>query len=164
MTLDDTFLKALGRISVNFQTLEYMLAYFVWILIGPDIRIGQVITTNLSFNRLCEIMRGIFPFRVQNQILVDELETIIKKALNAEAKQNTVIHSAWLTSDTSKGKTKRLKITTSKGELKYQFDDMDINELNKTADFILEAYDGLASLMHKVKVGGYVVIPDVNII
>ncbi len=136
MTLSDDFLRALGRISANFQALEASIAFLTWSLINADQTIGQIITSQVSFNRLCDLLSSLFRYRVKEQALLEKLEEILRKASEAEQRRNTVIHSVWMTDDVS-GEPFRLKITSKRKKgLDIHTENIDAAELNKIADFI----------------------------
>jgi hypothetical protein len=61
MSLSSEFLIALGRISVNFQVLELYVGILTWSLISLGERIGQIVTSQLFFNRLCDLLASLFP-------------------------------------------------------------------------------------------------------
>ena len=63
------FYEGLGRTIANFQMLEQLTEFFTWSLIGNDQDIGQMITSQLSFQKLCDLAFAIFKYKFDDQYL-----------------------------------------------------------------------------------------------
>jgi hypothetical protein len=94
--VSDEMLRALGRVTVNFQLTEMMLNMLTWMLISEDARIGKIITSNLSFSRVCDVFLSIVRLKADGQDeLITEVEGLIKKASELEQERNTLVHSCY---------------------------------------------------------------------
>ena len=95
----DEFLKALGRVCVNFQALEMDIAWLVWILNNPDTTLGQIMTSQVSFKALLAVSSSLFRYRVTNDSLGERLAELLKRASDVEQRRNTLINSIWFADD-----------------------------------------------------------------
>ena len=80
----DAHLKAIGRVTVSFALLEQSIAFFVWHLIGTQQRVGQAITSELSFRQLIALASSL-----HRQVDVvgersEEFEEILSRALGID--------------------------------------------------------------------------------
>ena len=149
MALNDNFLQALGRITVNIQTLETVLSFITWSLIGPDQKVGMIITSQMSFKRLCNLLGALFRHKVQSPERVEELNDLLRRAATVEQRRNTVIHSTWSTSDEAGlPEASRFKITASRKKgLNIQSEGATLDDLNEIADEMREVIRVLISFM-----------------
>jgi len=140
-------LRAIGRITANFALLELMVSFCVWQLIGSDQRLGQIITAELSFRKLLDLLSSLFRHRVSDPQLIEELNGLIAEAAQAEEKRNLITHSYWAASDTRETIT-RAKMTARRyGGLKHQFEPMSVQDLDDIADFIAAAENHITQFM-----------------
>ena len=96
--LKDDHLKQLGRITVNFQLIELQFAFVLWLLIDEnDQRKGQIITSQMSFSKICDVLMSFVKHKIPNEKSVEKLEEYVKRASQLEQKRNSVIHSSWTT-------------------------------------------------------------------
>jgi len=122
--LDDQFLLALGRVTANFAVLEDSVSFFLWSLIGRDQRLGQIITAELSFKATRALLSAIFQHRIVDQVLRDELESLLNRISENEERRNVLVHSSWAAGDTPETRT-RIKMTAKKGKgIRHQFEQL----------------------------------------
>ena len=160
----DRFLAALGLVSANYQVLEKYVEFFVWTLIGQEQEIGQVLTSQMSFGRLCDTLCSLFRCRVQNLEMIEELESTIKKAAQAEERRNTVIHSSWCGLESTDLPIIRFKITSKRRTgLKHTYQSMNPDDLREMALFIKEVVEELQGLMVKAQGKGIINITSYQI-
>lgn len=161
MALNDAFLKALGRISANFQALEMYIAAFTWSLISSDQNVGQIVTSQISFSRLCDLLSSLFRHKVKSPDLIEELDGILQRASEAEQQRNTIIHSAWLTDEEDTDKSpSRFKITSKRKKgFDIQVEDTDADKLNEIADLLRDVAKEIIPFMSRVKERGYIDFP-----
>lgn len=149
MTFSDDFLKGFGRISVSFQALEMSMALLTWSMIGSNSYVGQIVTSQLSFRRLCDLLTVLFRFRITDAALVEELEDIVRRASDAEGRRNIVVHSVWLVDD--EGSSSRLKIKSERKKgLSVDLQDMDAKALHEIADVIERLAEELTQFIRKL--------------
>jgi len=140
-------LTAMGRITANFAELETMVSFFVWSLIGPDQRLGQIITAGLSFRKLLDLLSNLYRHRHNDSPLIEELNGLIAEAAQAEDKRNLITHSYWAAGDTDETTT-RVKVTARRYRgLKHQFEQMSVEDLDAIADLIAEARNHISQFM-----------------
>jgi hypothetical protein len=73
MPLGRDFLAELGLLSANFQALEKILEFFIWGLLGQDTEVGQTITAQLNFRRICALLSNLFRLRTQDCDMIERL-------------------------------------------------------------------------------------------
>lgn len=155
MNKKQKFFASLGLISANFQCLEKYMEFLAWGLIGDDQEIGQIVTSQMSFIRLCDLLSSLIRYRSKNPELVKELDEIIKKASEVEEARNKVIHSCWFGDlDT---KILRVKIT-AKGKvgLKHQYEHMEPEDLYNLGRSIKQVWETLLDFMNKLEAEGII--------
>src|SRR5205809_6253592 len=108
-------LRAIGDITVNFALLESSLSTFVSQLIGADQRLGQIITTELSFRNLIALASSFNRFREVAPASVATCEALLNRALKAEERRNAVVHSMWAVGHTPASVT-RVKVSAKKSK------------------------------------------------
>lgn len=163
-TRKDNFLAALGLITANFQVLEKYTEFFVWSLIGQDQEIGQIVTSQMSFDRICDTLYSLFRYRTQNSEMIKELDNIIQRTFQAEEKRNSVIHSSWLGLGSPDSSITRFKITSKwKKGLKHQYEEMTPGDLRKIALFIKQVQEELQSFIVKAQGEGIVSLSSYQI-
>jgi len=80
----DDYLRAIGRITVNFVLLEQSISFLVWHLIGAQQPVAQAITSELSFRQLVALASSLHrQFDVVGEAS-DRLEEILNRAVKAE--------------------------------------------------------------------------------
>src|SRR2546426_3543465 len=143
----DDCLRAIGRITVNFVLLEQSIAFLVWQLIGAQQRVGQAITSELSFRQLVALASSLHrQFDVVGDAS-DQLEEILNRAVKAEENRNRIIHSFWGPGHTSDSIT-RIKTTAKKAAgLKHQFEQMRAADLDGVADSMAAVADEIQRFM-----------------
>lgn len=140
MPVDEELLKALGRLTVNFSSLETFLQFLTWGALGPDQVKGQLVTSQLSFKRLLGLLESLagryFPTESR-----ESLAELVKRARRIEERRNVLIHSTW--ADSSGEITTRFK-TTLKGS---SFEDVKASDVHALADQIREVVADLMKFM-----------------
>jgi len=132
----DEHLRALGKITTNFAMLEEVVSVCIWGLIGEEQRLGRVITTELSFSRKVDLLSSLYRYRINSAEKLSELNELLNQLALAEEKRNSITHSHWGAGSTKQTIT-RIKATAKRGAgLKFQFEKMNVDDLNEIADFI----------------------------
>ncbi len=98
--IDNTYLVALGKITIAFQYLEGHLGYVVFMLLGGDRKIEQCITSEMNFRQLIQLINSLYKLRVEQfgerQPLVTEiLKDALAKSNAANEERNKITHSQW---------------------------------------------------------------------
>ena len=133
--ITDDYKNELGRICINFQALEVHICVLTWNLIGEDQLVGRVVTSNMSFSRICDTLIGLSKYRFgKDASATTTIEGLVKRASQLEQKRNTFIHSYWTTDDSS-GSVGRVKFSVTRNNgLKESHPDVDVQELREIAD------------------------------
>ena len=134
--MNDDYFKALGKIAVNFSSLEIYLSFLIWNLSTSELKVGKIITSELSFKAKVALFASLYRLQVGDIKKGSDVEKLIKSLMKAEDERNMVMHSSWLV-DEKNTKVTRYKVTSKlKHGLKDEFEDFTVNDLNKIADFI----------------------------
>jgi hypothetical protein len=152
--MTDEHLKALGRVAVNFQALEEYISVWVTGLIGPDQAIGQMVTVQLPFGKLCILANSLFEYKFKGMPFATKFEELIKHSLRLEEQRNQLFHSAWLTDDVS-GETSRLKLSLKLGKgLAHTAPPITPQEIGRLADEMKQVATGLGQLISDMTAAG----------
>src|SRR3989344_6406300 len=131
--MNDDHLKALGRVVVNFNSLEVFLNFLIWILIGPDLKTGKIITSEVSFKGKITLLASLYRIKIKDIKKDSDVNGLIKRLIKAEDERNKVIHSSWVI-DEKNTRITRYKITAKlKRGLKDEFEEMNDTDINKIA-------------------------------
>lgn len=140
--ISQVHLQAIGLITVNFAQLEDVITDFISDWIGNDSNIGKIVTAELSFRNLVALLSSLFRETAEKEATVEELDSLLKKALLVEEKRNIITHSIWTVGKTESTIT-RVKRTAKVGKgLRQQKEQLTVDYLLKIADQIAEvAYE-----------------------
>lgn len=114
MAISDEHCLAIGKISVAFAELEAWVSFFVWQLIGPDQFVGQMVTAEMSFSRMLDLLSSLFQHRCKNTQEINDLKVLISRISSLEQKRNMVQHSLFIQQSTNPSEATRLKITAKR--------------------------------------------------
>jgi hypothetical protein len=112
--LSDEHIRAIGGITVNFEVLKLALAAACWSQIGADERIGQAVTAQLSFRRLCELCEALMDLRVPDDALRAEAHGILARAIHLKGERDRVIHAVLALGDA--GDPTGFKVAVARGK------------------------------------------------
>ena len=118
--IDEEFLKAVGRMTINFAHLEFVIS----LLCGSNMKtvhpINEIVTSELSFKQLINITLSILKITHETEPgKLTHITNLLKKSFELEQKRNSITHSFYGTSDEVDTKIIRNKIT-SKGKAGFQ--------------------------------------------
>ena len=94
-TVDPSLLEPLGQLTVNFNILEQILAFFVWNLIGHQQIVGQIVTAGMPFRRIVDLFCSLFRYRFTGPTELTALADLRKRIEDVEANRNAFVHSVW---------------------------------------------------------------------
>ena len=95
-----------------FSDLEIWTSAFIWQLIGPEQKVGQMVTAGMSFRRQLDLLTSLFRHRCPDPSLVNRLEELVARIAALEQKRNTALHSSWISQSIEPNEATRFKITT----------------------------------------------------
>jgi len=143
----DELHRRIGQISSYFNGLEKYIKMLIFKLIGPDIRIGEIVTSELSFRNLISLLFSLYKYRKSDPNDIAKMNEICKRANNLETKRNQVIHSIWAVNPNTEEKLLRIKVTAKyKHGLKHTFEKTNIIELQKLNDEIVNLIFDISEL------------------
>lgn len=153
MAVSDEVLRALGRVTVNFQFLESQVAICTWTLISPDQRVGQIVTHNLSFSKLCDVFGALVQHRTTDQALIQEMSDFLRRVSELEQRRNAFMHSNWATSEgRPDAGSIRLKASMDRKKgWKLGAEDLTPAAINSVADAMGSIGNDLLSFIFKLK-------------
>jgi len=143
--LPDDYLRALGRIVVNFARLEHFLRVSIIFLLGDDQRIGSLVTAELSMGQLLKVLSSLVRLRMHEASKLKEIDQLRIRAEKLDTRRGLIMHSSWAHpghwADSSgvdpATHAMRTKTTAKvrKG-LQYQFEHFTSDDLHQLADEI----------------------------
>jgi hypothetical protein len=139
-------LQAIGLITVNFAKLENAVEWFIWSLMGQNENIGLIITAELSFRNLVALLSSLSKAKINDTEVLIELDKALKKALEAEQKRNTILHSLWGQGQTRDTVTRIKKTAKISKGLQHQVEEMTAEDITSIANFIDNACLTIQSL------------------
>jgi len=92
-------IAGLGKICVEFQRLETCLKAATGLLLDPtDFQVVTIVTAQLSFGAIIDLLYSLYRYRFQSQLEDKELEKLneyLGKCLKLASRRNQIIHSHW---------------------------------------------------------------------
>ena len=86
---------SVGKVVVRFSMLESIVLFSVAALIGGNPEITFALLSEASFSKRLDALKSLAPLLIHDSALIDELEKLIKRLAESEAKRNTVVHTTW---------------------------------------------------------------------
>lgn len=119
------FSDSLGQVTVAFNELEHLLCFYAWTFMGGDQAIGQIVTAEMSFRNVVNLLGSLFKHRFRDQpALVAEFDQLLGRAFEAEGKRNTLIHSVWMHGQAPGTRTRVKRTAKLKAGLRFQAEQM----------------------------------------
>jgi hypothetical protein len=92
----DEVVYGLGSVSMEFQMMESVLKAAISDLVAKDDPVmGSIITAELSFEGLMDLLYAAWEYRWEGSSKVAGLEKILNRCAKAKAKRNQLVHSEW---------------------------------------------------------------------
>lgn len=146
--MNGSILKALGRIVVNFNSLEIHLSFFIWLLLGKEnMNTGKIVTCEAPYKTKVGIFSSLFKLKFGKFGKGSKIAALIRRLNRAEEDRNKTLHSNWLSGQDSSIVT-RYKISAKiKSGLRDEFEDVNEKDVNEIADSILTTVKEMAGLI-----------------
>lgn len=137
MDKDESFIKALGKITSRYALLEELITGCINILLGGEG--AAIVTAGLPFYRSLNILGALY--RQKYNITQDEdypmqLKELLSQAENAEEERNKVIHSIWKSSHIKESLIRIKRNISRKKGMRIDTEIINVQELNDVADII----------------------------
>ena len=108
--LSDEHLRGLGQLTVKFQSVENAIRMLVCSFVDEhDLEIGLVLTAELPFGKLCNVLEALIRKKETDQKRIDEIVENLKCAREAECQRNSLVHSLWSDETSPSGAVQRVK-------------------------------------------------------
>jgi len=129
-------LEKIGDITVSFVLLEIQIQFFIWSLLGSSpymMRIGQIITSELSFKKLRGVLISFFKETYGEYDNYKKMRDLMNRAGKIEEKRNQIIHSFWGAGKDIDSITRIKTTAKEKYGLRFKFEYVTVNDLAKIA-------------------------------
>jgi hypothetical protein len=145
--LGDDYLRAIGRITVNFSQLELYVSFSIWNLLGTDQRLARACIARTSFQNQLHLLASLARERMTQQE-VNQMDGFIKKASDAELQRNEITHSSWgMGIGAETGTVSRSKETIGRRGFSFRYQRVAARDLERVADLIEEASDSGSKML-----------------
>ncbi len=129
---------ALGRVVEAFSFLEESLRNVSAILLDVDPDIGEIVTAEMSFKGLLNLLASLFKYKnargdfcVESEDISERFRQLLKLCFKAEEERNKIIHSSYV------ARRYRVKTTAkARSGLKTTIEELDSNRMLDVSDFI----------------------------
>lgn len=146
--IPEKLFNPLGKVVANFNILEVLLDFTIWLLLfgnsSKEQKTGQIVTAELSFKEKIALLSSLYQHRFPDKKPFETLNNMRKKLGKANSKRNCLLHSAYLPS--GRRVATRAK---EKAGLIFESENMSVEKIEKTADFISEVTSDIVSFMGK---------------
>ena len=131
----EAILARIGDITVSFALLESAIQSVAGSLIAEHQRVGQIITAELSFQKLRALLVSLYIERhSENDNDFETLRSLNCRAAELEGKRNQITHSIWAAGD-APGTVTRIKTTAKESRgIHFVFEQMDVAAFKAIAD------------------------------
>lgn len=85
----------LGRLTMAFSALEHSLSWLIGELLGGDYIVRDLLTSQLSFQRLLNVADGTYRHKVTDAALIGHWNSLQGTIAACEERRNAVTHSSW---------------------------------------------------------------------
>jgi len=129
----DKLLCQIGDITASFSVLERSIQDLAWCLISRNLRVGQIVTAELSLKNLRVLVINLYKGIYGQNDELKKLCDLMKKSSMLEEKRNQIIHSEWSIGRTI-NEVKRIKRTAKqKSGLNFQIENLTESDLKNIA-------------------------------
>ena len=128
--------EGLGKICVEFQRLETNLKAALGLLVDPDnIHIGTIVTAQLSFGAILDLMYALYHYRFNDPLELEKLDLFLGECKRAEERRNQIIHSHWQVDfEAGKGAIRTKYTAKNRKELKRQKETLSQADMEKITE------------------------------
>lgn len=93
--LVEQYEKALGKLAMEFSFLHVVLEQAAWWIWGLRRDVGRILTKDLRFSHLVEKLRSTTKILDFDEMSINELNEILKKAGQLSERRNELLHAMW---------------------------------------------------------------------
>ena len=133
----DPILTLIGDITVSFALLESTLQFLTGMLLSGEQRIGQIVTAELSFQKLRALCVSLYKERRGDDAPgLEKLRDLMRRAGKIEETRNQITHSVWGAGNTPETVTRFKTTAKEKKGLEFRFEHIDEDRLASLAEGI----------------------------
>ena len=110
-------LARLGECVAHFQRIEEALNICISALIGRSWKVGQIVTSEMSFRAKIAVYSALCHHALGAEKLPEDLRELVARLHGAEQERNTISHSLWDASEKFPETIRREKTSSNKGRL-----------------------------------------------
>jgi hypothetical protein len=99
-------LARLGECVVQFQRIEEMLGICISTMIGRSRKVGEIVTSEMSFRGRVSVFGALFRHRLRGRPFPEDVVELLKRLHRAEEERNNLVHSIW---DASEAKPETIR-------------------------------------------------------
>jgi hypothetical protein len=149
-SLDENFIRSVGRLTLNFAHLEFCFMLFAGSQIGVLPPLNQIIISELSFKQLLNISAGIYKVLETNQEQLTKFDKILKDSFMLEQQRNIITHSFYGHNPKAKIIIRRKNTTKGKKGFIEQEELINAESVNKIADQMNETSIELGKMIFTI--------------
>jgi hypothetical protein len=136
--LSNDFFVALGKVTAEFASLEHSLKVLAGLLLHKtDQELGQIVTAQLSFRSLLDLVGSLALYRVSDDPAHGEIDELLSRAERVEKRRNRVTHSDWgpaTVREPDREKRARFKTTARRAKgLSFELENMSPTDVEDIA-------------------------------
>ncbi len=149
MSISEQHLKALGRVVVNFQGVEFAIGMAISGCVSrSDQNVGHMIVSQVfAFDRLCKLAGALFDHLFPGTEQAERFQALLTLALQLEGRRNQLFHSTWA-EDLSGEQVSRIKISLDRTKgLKFASPVVTADEINGLATEMASVSDEIIKLL-----------------
>lgn len=151
MDKDESFMKALGKITSRYALLEELIIGCINILIGGEC--ASIVTAGLPFSRSLTILGALYRQKYnieQEQDYPEPLKSLLTQAGYAEEERNIIIHSMWQSTRIKELLIRTKRNVSRKKGLRIDRKLVRIKDLNDVADIIQNAVEAALFFTYEI--------------
>ncbi len=145
----DTLTSSIGKICLNFSTIELLLSAFVTRFISDDPKIGAILTSEMSYQNNLKAFASLVKYKITDEHLQNDFSFIIRKLNEIEQKRNEILHSVYALKNPTSEQIFRIKISSKQGKglltteelVNSKYFDNIINEILILIDLLKKSYN-----------------------
>lgn len=99
MSISERHLIAIGKVASNFALLELFTSHVCRAFLGTDALANEVVTRNLNYSRLLDVIGGLAVLRLPEGEPRREVFRVLDLAQEAATLRNKILHSAYAAPD-----------------------------------------------------------------
>ena len=149
-SLDENFVKSVGRLTLNFAHLEFCFMLFAGSQLGTRQPLNQIVISELSYKQLLNISAGIYNAIETNQEQLSKFNQILKDSFLLEQQRNTITHSFYGYNEKTKIIVRRKNTTKGKKGFREQEEVINAETVNKIADQMNETSIELKKMIFNI--------------